>query len=238
MKYIKLDKVSFRYEDKVIFDEINIKFNTGITFLIGNNGSAKSTLLKIIGKKLPFLGDIKFDINKNVEIFYLDTLYVNSLTGSINKLLNEDVIELLDLELYKDDDVSSLSFPLRIKVSLGILLMSNSSYIIIDNMLCWLNKIDKELILKQIKKVFKNSVIIISTNNLEDTLNANRIVLLKDGKVLLEKDIKEFYTNEKILVDNGFILPFIVDLSLKLELYNIVDKIYFDQRKLVNNLWK
>ena len=238
MKYIKLDKVSFRYEDKVIFDEINIKFNAGITFLIGNNGSAKSTLLKIIGKKLPFLGDIKFDINKNVEIFYLDTLYVNNLTGSINKLLNEDVIELLDLELYKDDDVSSLSFPLRIKVSLGILLMSNSSYIIIDNMLCWLNKIDKELILKQIKKVFKNSVVIISTNNLEDTLNANRIVLLKDGKVLLEKDIKEFYTNEKILVDNGFILPFIVDLSLKLELYNIVDKIYFDQRKLVNNLWK
>ena len=76
----------------------------------------------------------------------MDTLYVNSLTGSINKLLNEDVIELLDLELYKDDDVSSLSFPLRIKVSLGILLMSNSSYIIIDNMLCWLNKIDKELI--------------------------------------------------------------------------------------------
>ena len=75
MKYIKLDKVSFRYEDKVIFDEINIKFNTGITFLIGNNGSAKSTLLKIIGKKLPFLGDIKFDINKNVEIFYLDNLY-------------------------------------------------------------------------------------------------------------------------------------------------------------------
>ena len=62
--------------------------------------------------------------------------------------------------------------------------------------------------------------------------------MLKDGEVLLEKDIKEFYTNEKILVDNGFILPFIVDLSLKLELYNIVDKIYFDQRKLVNNLWK
>ncbi len=76
------------------------------------------------------------------------------------------------------------------------------------------------------------------TNNLEDTLVANRVILLNDGKVILDDDLDNFYENEKILNDNGFNLPFIVDLSLKLKLYNSVDKIYFNQRKLVDDLWK
>ena len=43
---------------------------------------------------------------------------------------------------------------------------------------------------------------------------------------------------EKILKKLGFSLPFIVELSKGLKYYQVVDKIYFNNVELVNDLWK
>lgn len=243
MRSISLKNISFEYDDKVVFNDFNIKFTKGITFLIGNNGSGKSTLIKIVTGKFPFLGDILFDdkeVRKDkLDMFVLDLDYVKTLNGKIKDLLNnEEIVKKLGLDSYLESDIRSLSISLQVKVSFGLLLNSDKSSIFVDDMLCWLNKIDKEIILKKIKTLSKRKIVVMVTNNLEDTLIANRVILLNDGKVILDDDLDNFYENEKILNDNGFNLPFIVDLSLKLKLYNSVDKIYFNQRKLVDDLWK
>ena len=243
MRSISLKNISFEYDDKVVFNDFNIKFTKGITFLIGNNGSGKSTLIKIVTGKFPFLGDILFDdkaVRKDkLDMFVLDLDYVKTLKGKIKDLLNnEEIVKILGLDSYLESDIRSLSISLQVKVSFGLLLNSDKSCIFVDDMLCWLNKIDKEIILKKIKTLSKRKIVVMVTNNLEDTLVANRVILLNDGKVILDDDLDNFYENEKILNDNGFNLPFIVDLSLKLKLYNSVDKIYFNQRKLVDDLWK
>lgn len=243
MRSISLKNISFEYDDKVVFNDFNIKFTKGITFLIGNNGSGKSTLIKIVTGKFPFLGDILFDdkaVRKDkLDMFVLDLDYVKTLKGKIKDLLNtEEIVKILGLDSYLESDIRSLSISLQVKVSFGLLLNSDKSSIFVDDMLCWLNKIDKEIILKKIKTLSKRKIVVMVTNNLEDTLVANRVILLNDGKVILDDDLDNFYENEKILNDNGFNLPFIVDLSLKLKLYNSVDKIYFNQRKLVDDLWK
>lgn len=243
MRSISLKNISFEYDDKVVFNDFNIKFTKGITFLIGNNGSGKSTLIKIVTGKFPFLGDILFDdkaVRKDkLDMFVLDLDYVKTLKGKIKDLLNnEEIVKILGLDSYLESDIRSLSISLQVKVSFGLLLNSDKSSIFVDDMLCWLNKIDKEIILKKIKTLSKRKIVVMVTNNLEDTLIANRVILLNDGKVILDDDLDNFYENEKTLNDNGFNLPFIVDLSLKLKLYNSVDKIYFNQRKLVDDLWK
>lgn len=243
MRSISLKNISFEYDDKVVFNDFNIKFTKGTTFLIGNNGSGKSTLIKIVTGKFPFLGDILFDdkaVRKDkLDMFVLDLDYVKTLKGKIKDLLNtEEIVKILGLDSYLESDIRSLSISLQVKVSFGLLLNSDKSSIFVDDMLCWLNKIDKEIILKKIKTLSKRKIVVMVTNNLEDTLIANRVILLNDGKVILDDDLDNFYENEKILNDNGFNLPFIVDLSLKLKLYNSVDKIYFNQRKLVDDLWK
>lgn len=243
MRSISLKNISFEYDDKVVFNDFNIKFTKGITFLIGNNGSGKSTLIKIVTGKIPFLGDILFDdkaVRKDkLDMFVLDLDYVKTLKGKIKDLLNnEEIVKILGLDSYLESDIRSLSISLQVKVSFGLLLNSDKSSIFVDDVLCWLNKIDKEIILKKIKTLSKRKIVVMVTNNLEDTLIANRVILLNDGKVILDDDLDNFYENEKILNDNGFNLPFIVDLSLKLKLYNSVDKIYFNQRKLVDDLWK
>ena len=42
---------------------------------------------------------------------------------------------------------------------------------------------------------------------------------------------------EKILKRIGFGLPFVVDLSVQLKLYKVLDKVYFDMESLVKDLW-
>ena len=53
------------------------------------------------------------------------------------------------------------------------------------------------------------------------------------------------YGNNKVLIDNnsiipymGIRLPFTVDLSQNLILYNIIDKVYIDKDRLVSKIWK
>ena len=48
---------------------------------------------------------------------------------------------------------------------------------------------------------------------------------------------KKPFVEEKLLKRLGFGLPFIVDLSLSLEFYDILDKIYYDTSSLVGELW-
>ena len=46
---IKVDKVSFQYEDKIVLDNVSFEIKKGEkVVLLGNNGSGKSTLLRIL----------------------------------------------------------------------------------------------------------------------------------------------------------------------------------------------
>jgi hypothetical protein len=53
-----------------------------------------------------------------------------------------------------------------------------------------------------------------------------------DGKTL------DVLKNEKILKRLGFSLPFMLDLSIQLELYGLINKTYLNKEGLVKNLWK
>ena len=50
---------------------------------------------------------------------------------------------------------------------------------------------------------------------------------------------KDVMANEGLfIIPLGFKLPFMIELSLKLMNLNLIDHIYLDKEKLVNDLWK
>ena len=54
----------------------------------------------------------------------------------------------------------------------------------------------------------------------------------------MEGNTKDILKEEKIIKKLGFNMPFIIELSNGLKYYNIVDKLYYDNESLVNDLWK
>ncbi len=75
------------------------------------------------------------------------------------------------------------------------------------------------------------------TSNIEDTLLCDYIYVFDKDKIVMEGKKESVLKEEKILKRLGYSLPFVVDLSLQLNYYNILDKIYFNIESLVHDLW-
>lgn len=76
MSLLEVKDLSFRYSDKQILENVNIRiFNNEHVVLLGPNGSGKSTFLKLLYKEIkPDSGSVTWENNKKVG--YLDQ-YVN-----------------------------------------------------------------------------------------------------------------------------------------------------------------
>ena len=98
----------------------------------------------------------------------------------------------------------------------------------------------KEKLLSLFKKLCKDKklTILYTTNDLEDTLYTDRVILLSKGSICLDEKTKIAYKNKKAFQLSGLTLPFMVDLSKKLQYYDLIDKIEYNMDTLVAKLWK
>lgn len=102
-----------------------------------------------------------------------------------------------------------------------------------------LNKLENEEI-KELYNILKNNNIkyINVTNNIEEVLLTSNLIVYMDEKEVVSGDTLEVLKNEKLLKRIGLSLPFMVELSMYLQDYNLVDKIYLDKNELEGVLWK
>ncbi|MBQ7031229.1 MAG: hypothetical protein IJN13_02505 [Bacilli bacterium] len=96
---------------------------------------------------------------------------------------------------------------------------------------------------KELKKLFKylkdNNILFINvTNDVELCLYTDYLIVYDKSKILMEGSTLEVLKNEKLFKRLGLNLPFIVELSLLLKDYNLVDDIYIDKESLADKLWK
>lgn len=94
---------------------------------------------------------------------------------------------------------------------------------------------EKIVIIELLKKQNINFVNI--TSNIEDSLLSDYIVVFDENKKVLEGNTEVVLRNEKVLKKLGYGLPFVVDLSIQLTYYDILDKVYYDMDKLTEGLW-
>lgn len=101
----------------------------------------------------------------------------------------------------------------------------------------WFNLSDneKKSIIELLKKQNVNFVNI--TSNIEDSLLSNYVIVYDEDKKVLEGNTEVVLRNEKILKKLGYGLPFVVDLSIQLTYYDILDKVYYNMDKLTEDLW-
>ncbi len=94
---------------------------------------------------------------------------------------------------------------------------------------------EKAEIFKLLKK--QNISYINVTSNVEDAIYSDYIFVYDGNKLVLEGNRNEVLKEEKTLKRLGYGLPFVVDLSIQLNYYDIFNKVYYDLDELVRALW-
>ena len=75
------------------------------------------------------------------------------------------------------------------------------------------------------------------TSNIEDSLFGDYVIVYDEDMKVLEGNMEMVLKNEKILKKLGFGVPFVVDLSIQLMYYDILDRVYYDVDNLLEALW-
>lgn len=243
---VEFKNICFKYKDKNIFDDFNftIKKND-LVYLIGLNNSGKSTIIKLF-KNYPCTGEILFDeVELNKRNY--NKIFEHCCIIDEENLKSISIRDLKNSLNYNDEDFSKLevnsfrNFMDMIKINIYFSLINDKyEFIVIDDLIDYLNSKDKRVIYELIKKYHKQfkKTILVCSNNADGLIYFKKILVLDKGIIKFDGTIKKINELEKVFDDLGINMPFIVDLSIKLKLYNLVDKIYIDDVKLVNDIWK
>ena len=240
--------------------DVNIELNGLITAVIGPTNSGKTTLLKKLCNKIDnsdiFIDDInikEYDItflrNNLVvvlddDIHYTDTVtdelffHLNELGYSPSEITSkvENILKYFKMEKLAHEYLDSLYMEDRMMVKILSYLIINPKVFAIDDLMSYLDdkRIDK--ILDYIKD--NNITLIYVTTNTEFLLKADNVVVMNNFKSIMNSNVQSVLNGNSILPYIGLKLPFIVDLSQNLILYDLIDKVMTDDGKLVSKLWK
>ena len=87
------------------------------------------------------------------------------------------------------------------------------------------------------KKKYKLTIIMI-THDVEDVVNSDRVMVMDKGKIVMDGSAVHVFKNKEMLKKYGVGVPFSIDLSLKLKEKGVLNHVYLDIGKLVDNIWK
>lgn len=107
--------------------------------------------------------------------------------------------------------------------------------LIFKNSLYGLKREEKKEIINLLAKQNINFVNV--TCDVEESLLSDYIIVYDEDKKVLEGNMESVLRNEKVLKKLGFGVPFVVDLSIQLNYYDVLKKVYFNLDELVGVLW-
>ena len=101
------------------------------------------------------------------------------------------------------------------------------------------NDLEKEKIKDIYNYLDSNKISYINiTNNIEEALLTKYLIIYDKENILIEGPVIEVLKNDKLLKRIGLSLPFIVELSLLLKDYGLVNEIFLNKESLAGALWK
>ena len=79
--------------------------------------------------------------------------------------------------------------------------------------------------------------ILINSTRLEDILATDNLYILSDSEIILKGKPLEVLQNDNILNKAAIKVPFMIDLSVKLKDYNLIDEVELDMNRMIERLW-
>lgn len=219
---IKISNLSKTIRRKVILDNINAELS-GITGIIGPNGAGKTTLMEIIAsvQKADSKSIITYNNNnRKVKIGYLPqnfNIYPNltviqvieliaSLKKSYHKVYIEQLIDQMNLELYRDVKLKKLSGGTLQRVGIVQALLNKPDYLIIDEPTTGLDIIEAIKLRESLLSLKDEVEIIISSHIPEDIASiCDNLLVIKEGKKIYDGDINQLISKTSNTTYEGII---------------------------------
>lgn len=227
--------------------------------IIGMNGCGKSTLVKHLNALIPLqngeLTIASLDCRNNKNIYKIrqkcGMVFQNPDNQFVSTVVKEDVefsfknhnikyddktiddvLTLVGLKGFEKRDILTLSGGQKQRLALAGILCVKPDIIILDEATSMLSPNSRKDVLDIILKLHKETDItfIMITQYAEETVNADRIIVMNDGKII-ESDVPEkIYSNEELIEKSQISLPYCV------KIYNDLKKagIFLDECPLNN----
>ena len=212
MSFFKVDGISLQFGGLKAVDNVSFEVNKGEIFtIIGPNGAGKTSIFNLISRlydassgHLYFAGcDItalpphtiaKMGIARtfqNIELFENATLLANLLVGrhchSRTSAKVEEVIELLDLQAYREKIIAGLPYGVRKVTELARALCSEPKLILLDEPSSGLNveeTDDMSFWIRDIKNELGITVLMVEHDMTLVNRVSDRVLALNYGRVL------------------------------------------------------
>ena len=219
-------------------DKIKFSLNEGdFCTILGEGNKRIINNLYYLNKndfvKLNYMSFKNFDKTKiGTRInFVLSPLKITELISEYTfKFKLRDVLE---------DDPSTIGSTKQILLKFVIAFLCEPKVLVLDNIFENLDLLEKEFIIEELKEyVKKGNVVINFTSNIEEAIIGNKLILTSKTQLLAEGKTLSVLNEERLLKRLGLGEPFIIELCKRLMDYNLIDKYYYDYKKLVDNIWK
>ncbi len=187
---LTIEHLSKRFGSQVLFEDADFTIRRGEKVaIIGNNGTGKTTLLKIINGLIS-ADSGSFHLGSRVSIGYYDqeqqvlhpekTLF-EEISDAHPEMTNTEIRNLLAAFLFTGDDVfkqvSALSGGEKGRVSLALLMLGNANFLILDEPTNHLDMVSRE-ILEQTIRDYSGTLLYVSHDRYFINQTATRILEL------------------------------------------------------------
>ena len=206
---LSIEGLSKSFGELMLFEDLSFEIKRGEKVgIIGNNGTGKTTILKMINELIPSdKGIIK--LGTNVEIGYYDqehhvlnpenTLF-DEISDAYPLMTNTEIRNVLASFLFTGDDVfkqiQELSGGERGRVSLAKLMLSNANFLILDEPTNHLDITSKE-ILENAVNHYEGTILYVSHDRYFINKTATRILELTEKKLVNYLGNYDYYLEKR-----------------------------------------
>lgn len=201
---MELKDISFSYNNSndYLIDKLNLKIEKGMFLsVLGENGSAKSTLIRLMlgllkankgtinneFKKIGYVPQKKEKFNSNFPITVGEILKIHSNTTKDSKKEVMEVLKIVSLENEINSLFGDLSGGQMQRVLIARAILGNPDLLILDEPLTGIDKLSQEVLRELLNKLNKEGLTIVSIeHDIAYALhNSSHILVMKHGKETL-----------------------------------------------------
>lgn len=215
---LEIRNLNKTFKDKKAVDNLSLSLKPGVYGLLGANGAGKTTLMRMIcGVLKQSRGEILFDnkdINKQGED-YFDILgvlpqdfgyypdfsaedflfYMSAVKGLDKSKAKEKIsylLDVVDLKNVKDKKIKTFSGGMKRRLGIAQAVLNDPKVLILDEPTTGLDPKERVKFRNLISNLSKDKIIILSTHIVSDVeYIADTILIMKDGKILLEDSAED-----------------------------------------------